>query len=60
MLKEWSVKYTDVERMKMRYPFFKCVTVVEAYTKKEALEIASNKFPRPKYEIKSASSIGVI
>lgn len=55
--KEWAVKYIDIERRNKRYPFFKCVTIVTAESRKEAKEEAQKKFPLPKYIIKSASVI---
>jgi len=56
-MKRWLVKYIDIEALRSRKPFHKREEVVEAESRHEAMEFMRNKWPRPKYEVKSASII---
>lgn len=52
----WKVKYTDIETMLARRPFFKHTVVVSANSRKEAIEKVMNYHGNnPKYSRFSAS-----
>ena len=40
---EWKVNYEDLEFKNNHYPFWKCQVIVEAESRKEAIEKAQDK-----------------
>ena len=56
-MKIWKVTYVDIETRDLRRPFYKWSNIVEAKTRKEAIEIVSSRFSPPKYGEHKASVV---
>jgi len=56
---KWNVTYEDLQAKAGRRPFWKNITVVEACTRKKAIEEVTAKFSPPKYGNYRASKVKV-
>jgi len=56
-MKNWRVSFVDMLIRSTRRPFYKWNKIVEANTRKEAIEIVSSRFSPPRYGEYKASVI---